>query len=125
MGVQLDDDARDACAAVSSRLSKTGYAARYEPPEKLHVTLAFLGYVEPLRLDEVRFALQAASQCASEFGVVLDKLGAFPHERKPRVVYIGAREQGAGFRRLAFEVRARYAALGFDFRDDAVVHVTI
>lgn len=125
VGVELDDDARNACAAVSSRLSRAGYAARYETPEKLHVTLAFLGYVEPLRLDEMRLALQAASQSAPEFGVVLDKLGAFPHERKPRVVYVGARDQGAAYRTLASGVRARYASLGFDFRDDPVAHVTI
>ena len=125
VGIELDDDARTACTAVAAQLSKTGYAARYELPEKLHVTLAFLGYVEPPRLDEILYALQAASRSASEFGVVLDKVGAFPHERKPRVVYVGAREQGAAFRRLAAGVRARYASLGFAFRDDPVAHVTI
>jgi 2'-5' RNA ligase len=56
---------------------------------------------------------------------MLDKLGAFPHERKPRVVYIGAREQGSTFRALAQRVRSAYAALGFPFEKDAVAHVTI
>jgi 2'-5' RNA ligase len=57
--------------------------------------------------------------------VTLDKLGAFPHERRPRVVYIGARDQGALFRTLAANVRDAYAALGFDFNNDPVAHVTI
>jgi 2'-5' RNA ligase len=57
--------------------------------------------------------------------VVLDKVGAFPHERRPRIVYAGAREQGGAFRLLSAGVRTEYAKLGFSFKDDAVAHVTI
>ena len=59
------------------------------------------------------------------FSIVLDKLGAFPHERKPRVVYAGARDQGADFRFLAGTVRSAYARRGFAFGNDAVAHVTV
>ena len=124
VGIELDDESRRACAAASERLRKTGFAAKYEPPEKLHVTLAFLGYVEPARVEDIVTSLATAANC-SPFGVTLDKLGAFPHERRPRVVFVGAREQGAPFRALAGSVREVYAGLGFEFRDDAVAHVTI
>jgi 2'-5' RNA ligase len=123
-GIALDDGVRAACAGVSQELQKTGYAAKFEAPEKLHVTLAFLGWVEPARVDDVKSALRAAASSAP-FGITLDKIGAFPHERKPRVVFVGAREQGAPFRALAAAVRQRYAALGFDFDNDAVAHVTL
>ncbi len=125
VGIELDDIARDACAGVASRLSKMGYAAKYESPEKLHVTLAFLGYVQPARVTEIGSALCAAAQCVVRFNITLDKLGAFPHERTPRIVYVGARDQGAGFRRLASETRSRYKTLGFEFANDPVAHVTI
>ncbi|MBV8196743.1 MAG: RNA 2',3'-cyclic phosphodiesterase [Candidatus Eremiobacteraeota bacterium] len=125
VGIELDDAARGACAAVADRLCRTGYAAKYELPEKLHITLAFLGYVEPVRVGDVAAAMREIAKGAPRLDVTLDKLGAFPHERKPRVVYVGAREQGAAFRGLASEVRSRYEALGFEFRNDAVAHVTI
>jgi RNA 2',3'-cyclic 3'-phosphodiesterase len=124
-GIALSDPARAACAEVTEELRKTGFAAKYEAPEKLHVTLAFLGFVDPARSGEVVSALRACAARGSPFAVTLDKLGAFPHERRPRVVYIGARDQGARFRRLAAHLREGYAALGFEFRDDAVAHVTI
>jgi 2'-5' RNA ligase len=123
-GVELDGTSRAACAAVCEQLRKTGFTARYEAPEKLHVTLAFLGYVEPTRCASVVDALKAAADAPS-FSVTLDRLGAFPHERKPRIVFVGAREQGVPFRSLAQRVRDVYAALGFEFRNDAVAHVTI
>lgn len=125
VGVELDEEARLRCGAVSEELRKTGLVAKFEAPGKLHVTLAFLGNVTPSRVDEVVSALSASVAGLASFPVTLDRLAAFPHERKPRVAYIGAREQGPPFRALAQRVRSAYAALGFPFEKDAVAHVTI
>ena len=123
-GIVLDDAARANCATASEQLRKTGFTAKYEAPGKLHVTLAFLGNVAGLRYDAIVAALAESVTDRSCFTVALDKLGAFPHERKPRVIYIGAREQGREFRSLAQSVRGAYATLGFTFKDDSVAHVT-
>lgn len=125
VGIALDEEARRACAAVSGTVRKTGFSARFEAPEKLHVTLAFLGFVEPSRSDEIAATLASCARGTKPFAVALDKLGAFPHERRPRVVFVGSREQGTQFRELAARVREAYTALGFEFNDDAVAHVTI
>jgi RNA 2',3'-cyclic 3'-phosphodiesterase len=125
VGIDLDEEARAKCAAVSHALRLTGFDARYEPPEKLHVTLAFLGFVEPRRCEELASTLRATALAARRFALTLDRLGAFPHERRPRVVFVGAREQGSAFRGIAQNVRSAYANLGFAFKDDAVAHVTI
>lgn len=124
IGIALDEVARTRCAAVAEELRRTGFDARYEAVEKLHVTLAFLGNVAPARYAAVVLALDEAARGAP-FDVSLDKIGAFPHERKPRVVYIGAREQGAAFRHLAQSVRSVNERLGFEFKEDPVAHVTI
>jgi RNA 2',3'-cyclic 3'-phosphodiesterase len=125
VGIELDAKARTACSAVAEALGKTGFAAKYEAPEKLHATLAFLGNVDASRYDEIASALVSGIEAAAPFALTLDKLGAFPHERRPRVVYIGSREQGPAFRSLGQHVRGVYAALGFSFGEDAVAHVTI
>jgi RNA 2',3'-cyclic 3'-phosphodiesterase len=125
VGIELDPTARAGCAAAAEQLQRTGFSARYEEPGKLHVTLAFLGNVAAEGYDAIAAALTSAAAGCVPFAVTLDKLGAFPHERKPRVVYVGAREQGRAFRSLANGVRAAYLALGFTFKDDAVAHVTI
>jgi RNA 2',3'-cyclic 3'-phosphodiesterase len=124
-GIALDDGARAGCASVAEALRKTGFAAKYESPEKLHVTLAFLGFVEPSRCESIAAALAACTRRSKPFSVIFDKLGAFPHERRPRVVYVGAREQGLPFRELAANVRDTYGELGFEFDNDPVAHVTI
>jgi RNA 2',3'-cyclic 3'-phosphodiesterase len=125
VGIELDDATRDACAAISERLLATGVSATFESAEKLHLTLAFLGNVDAARDGEIADAMRRAASEVAAFELVLDRVGAFPHERHPRVVYVGARKQGAGFRNAVGIVRSEYAHLGFAFKDDAVAHVTI
>jgi RNA 2',3'-cyclic 3'-phosphodiesterase len=125
VGVTLDETARNACANAARRLQATGFAARYEDPAKFHVTLAFLGNVDAGRSNQIVAAVRQAAAQRMPFAVHLDKLGAFPHERKPRIVYAGARDQGADFRRLAQGVREAFRDCGFDFAEDSVAHVTL
>jgi 2'-5' RNA ligase len=124
-GIELDDGLREACVRASEALRRAGFAARFEAPEKLHVTVAFLGGVEAGRVDGVREALSTAARASARFALRFDRLGAFPHERRPRIVYVGARDQGAPFRSLCANVRAGLERLGFAFDADAVAHVTI
>ena len=124
-GVEIDDVARAACSEVIEELVRSGFAAKFEQPEKLHVTLAFLGNVDvELHAKSIEVLAQTAAATAP-FDVRFDKVGAFPHERKPRIVYVGAREQGREFRMLCARLRGAYAELGFTFKDDAVAHVTV
>ncbi|HET6276566.1 MAG TPA: RNA 2',3'-cyclic phosphodiesterase [Candidatus Cybelea sp.] len=124
-GVELDESVRAACASISEELRRTGFEARYETPEKLHLTLAFLGFVEPFSLNDIIASLASTAARTGRLGVTFDTLGAFPHERRPRVVYAGAREQGSAFRELAAKIRRAYEALDFEFDKDAAAHVTL
>ena len=124
-GIELERRVRAQCASVGARLEAQGVDARFEPAEKLHITLAFLGWVEPEQTEPIHQALRAAASAAAPFTLTLDTIGAFPHERRPRIVWIGSRDQGAPYRRLAYAARAAFEPLGFSFDKDAVAHVTI
>lgn len=124
-GIALREEERRACAAASDALRRCGFAASYEDANKLHLTLAFLGNVPESRCEQMAETLRAAVAGVAVFQIVLDKIGAFPHERRPRVVYAGARDQGAAYRSLARGVREAYAGLGFAFDGDPVAHVTL
>lgn len=124
-GIELDDRVRLQCARVITRLGDHGLDARFEPSEKLHITLAFLGWVQPEQIGPIQEALQLAASAVRPFTLTLDTLGAFPHERRPKIVWIGARDQGAPYRALASSARKAYEPLGFSFDKDAIAHVTI
>jgi 2'-5' RNA ligase len=124
-GIELDSSTRAACGTVIDELQRRGFAAKFEELDKLHVTLAFLGNVDRERHAEIVRVMEQTAAATAPLEVPLDKTGAFPHERRPRVVYVGAREQGRDFRMLCARLRGGYAEIGFDFKDDAVAHVTV
>jgi 2'-5' RNA ligase len=125
VGVALDDASRTACAAAIEALRRSGFAARFEDVAKLHATLAFLGNVDAERFDDIVVAMNQTAASVPAFEIALDKTGAFPNERRPRVVFVGAREHSATFRELCALLRGAYGQRGFAFKDDAVAHVTI
>lgn len=124
-GIELDDRTRAWSAAIAARLRASAFPGRFEEPEKFHITLAFLGWVHPEQVEAIRDVVRFEATRAKPFTMTLDKIGAFPHERKPRIVWLGAHRQGEEFRRLSRGVQAAYERLGFTFTQDAVAHVTI
>lgn len=124
-GIELDNRVRAQCAKIGTRLADHGFDARFEPADKLHITLAFLGWVESERVEALRESLRLAATAVRPFTLTLDALGAFPHERRPKIVWIGSHDQGAPYRMLAGSARHAYEPLGFTFDKDAVAHVTI
>ncbi|HTU83658.1 MAG TPA: RNA 2',3'-cyclic phosphodiesterase [Candidatus Acidoferrales bacterium] len=124
-GLELDGATRDGCAGAAERLQRTGFAARYESADNYHLTLAFLGNVAAGRFAQMTAALRRAANACAAFEICLDKLGAFPHERKPRIVFAGARRQGPKFAAMAATVRDVYRSEGFRLEGDAIAHVTI
>lgn len=124
-GIELDDRVRAQCAKIITRLADHGFDARFEPADKLHITLAFLGWVEPEHVEALRDCLHLAASAVRPFTLTLDTVGAFPHERRPKIVWIGSRDQGAPYRTLANSARKAYEPLGFSFDKNVVAHVTI
>ena len=61
---------------------------RWVRPENLHVTLKFIGEVEPARLDGIRSAL-AAIGLGVPVGLHFRGLGFLPDEKYPRVLWVG------------------------------------
>ncbi|HEY9085966.1 MAG TPA: RNA 2',3'-cyclic phosphodiesterase [Candidatus Tyrphobacter sp.] len=126
IGIELDDETRQRCAAVSERLRASSPNLRLVEPENYHLTLAFLGNVKAEWMAEIERALDATASRHRQFPVTLNRLGAFPHERKPRVIFVGSRGADPAYRALAAGVSAECKRLAFQVEDkDDIPHVTL
>jgi len=125
VGIALDAPTRAALVNASLAFERAGLRARFERAEKLHVTLAFLGSVGSERVAPLIAALRAGVTAIAPFTVRFDALGAFPNDRRARMVWAGARKPDAAFALLARAVRD--AAREFARLDEkqAVLHVTL
>jgi 2'-5' RNA ligase len=110
---ELAPEAREQAAkAIEALRALLGDEARWVQPEKLHLTLKFLGNVDPERLPKL--AQRVAGKLAPEdaFDVELAGLGAFPSARAARVVWLGVSRGAAPLARLARKTDAAAARLG-------------
>jgi len=75
---------------------------RWVRTDNLHITLKFIGEVQPEKLGDIRAALSAVH---SDRSVTLDfrGVGFFPNEKRPRVFWAGI-EASANLARLASDI---------------------
>jgi RNA 2',3'-cyclic 3'-phosphodiesterase len=77
-----------------------------------HLTLRFLGELDPTVVPAVVTALRAAAKREVPFGLTLDGIGAFPSRAAPRVVWVGVSDGRDDVVRLANEISDALVPIG-------------
>jgi 2'-5' RNA ligase len=99
--------------AEIERLRATARGVGWIAPENLHLTLKFLGGVEPARLEGVAAALGRVAAAGAPFDLALHGLGAFPASTRPRILWGGVGAGAPTVVDLAARVDEALATLGF------------
>jgi 2'-5' RNA ligase len=121
------DGLDDGVAEAQAHLPETG-SLRPVDPAGAHVTLKFLGEVDPDRLDDLEAPLDTAVDAAGvgPFAMTVGGFGVFPSLDYISVVWAGVREGGPELTRLHDAVERETTALGFDPADHVfTLHVTL
>jgi 2'-5' RNA ligase len=89
VGIELSGDALEEILRVRSQLigPLTRQGVRFVRPEKLHLTLAFLGSVEEGNVAPLTTALGEIQ--SHPIGLKLSPIGCFPNAQRPKVIWIG------------------------------------
>ena len=75
--------------AIRSLESEIPSGVRWVDPEGIHLTVKFLGDIDPALVEEVLQAMKKAASGSSPFQLNLNGLGVFPNQRRPRVLWAG------------------------------------
>ena len=111
LALNLDFATRNAVLAAQAELKTRSVSGNFTVPENLHLTLAFLGEVEPLRKKELLSLLEFSPE--GPLSLVLSGMGVFPRGSEG-LYWIGTRPDSL-LRDLVRELRKRLAAAGFPF----------
>ncbi len=104
----------------------SGDAFRLTAPEKIHLTLKFLGEVPEEALVRAKESLGPACEGHEPFEVATSDFGVFPSERKARILWAGLGEGSERLRDLARDVESTLAAVGFEREARSYVpHMTL
>jgi 2'-5' RNA ligase len=122
----LGADVRATIARAADRLRREArMSASWVEPENYHITLRFLGEIDPLATVKLKsIALKAAEECGA-FSLTLREIGAFPSLDRARVLWAGG-ETPQGFLSLVDSLNQGLSLLEFpEEPKPAMAHATI
>jgi 2'-5' RNA ligase len=62
---------------------------KWVKPDSIHLTLKFLGNINPEKTSEISAAMANVAQNTKPFLLSVSQLGAFPNTRSPRIIWVG------------------------------------
>ena len=125
VGVELPQDVRTAIHAATVPWRRSLPAFRWTEPEALHLTIAFIGNIDPDHVTPIASAVERAAAALAPVPTGLSRFGSFPERGAARVLWVGLDDPDGGLVRVA---AATTTALGVFLEADERPyhpHVTI
>jgi 2'-5' RNA ligase len=119
LALALPPPLRAEVSAIQDSLRARLRGWRWTRPESIHLTLRFLGEVDDAAVSLLAPGWADAASRSDPLALRIQGLGVFPHRRRPRILWAGARAGGGdGLERLAadLELAARRGGLAPEAR---------
>jgi len=131
VAVDIGDAVRREAARVVSALQMKLEAAKTPPkvvwvkPAALHVTIRFLGEVQPDEVERIK-RLLADPIAMAPFEVQWRGIGTFPNNRHPRALWLGVIKGAAQLAAIEAEISKRLTGAAVEIDDRALLpHLTL
>lgn len=132
IAIELPAPVRSALVEAGRKLERglERGAVRWVKPEAMHLTLRFLGDTDVKLLPGLGAAMDGLSAGRAPFEMRLGGLGCFPNARRPRVIWVGLRDDAgqapAPLLALKRDLDAALRPFGFDPEDKPFqAHLTL
>ena len=89
-------------------------SVRWVKPERMHLTVRFLGDTAVSKLPQIATNLDNVTKQYPSFSLQLSHLGCFPNERRPRVIWVGLQGDTNALVSLKQDVDKSLAPLGWE-----------
>jgi RNA 2',3'-cyclic 3'-phosphodiesterase len=128
VAVDISEAARQTVAAYIENLRNEFRAVRvgWEKPEKLHLTLKFLGDCPENQLPDLEQIVAEIAARTAKFKLRVLDTGIFPNTRNPRVLWIDVEDEAGSLAKINNRLETECEKLGFAReRRGFVPHLTI
>ncbi|MCB2225126.1 MAG: RNA 2',3'-cyclic phosphodiesterase [Desulfarculaceae bacterium] len=114
IALEMPPAVKEHAAGLIKELKSAGADVKWVAPENLHLTLQFLGEVEPERQPGLEAALARACAGRPPLKLAITGCGAFPGIKKPRVIWLGLAGMIEELAEQAKAIQAANQPLGFE-----------
>lgn len=94
-------------------------------PENFHITVKFLGEVEPSVVEPLKALGAQIAERFQKSEIVFDTVGAFPTPNRPRVLWIGSRHPPNVIFDIQEDLEQALTKMGFEAEQHFMPHVTV
>jgi RNA 2',3'-cyclic 3'-phosphodiesterase len=113
IAIELPESVKSFLVKISAELKLCGGPVKWVRPAGIHLTLKFLGSVPSDLLPRIQEAALPLFREQKPTQLHVSGLGAFPHLRKPRVVWAGLEDPAGGLSPLVNSLETVLEPLGF------------
>lgn len=92
IALEIPEDILSTVLSARDKLLGTGQNIRWEPREKLHITLKFLGDTKESLIENISNELQTLIEKTKAFKLELNKFGVFRRGGEPRILWVSMKE---------------------------------
>ena len=124
--IPVDPNIRHHVASITQELRpQVDARASWVRPENYHVTVRFLGEIDPILTVNLKEACQQATAHIPSFDIALDRVGGFPSLDSPRVLWVGGKAPDP-FLNLLSLLDSSLSQLGFPRgHAESIAHITL
>jgi 2'-5' RNA ligase len=112
--IEIPQSIKDRINSLQEILRQIDAQISWTKPSNIHLTLKFLGGIEPARIERVKKALERAANGIAPFEVAVSGSGCFPSARNPRVLWVGFSNVPERLQQLYSNIEDELAREGFE-----------
>jgi 2'-5' RNA ligase len=113
IGVDVGPAIRDRLIALQGKLGEAGTDVKWVEEPNLHVTLLFLGEVEDRQVAKICTIVAETTAHHQSFRLSVERAGAFPTPRKPRILWAGIGDGAESLMALHDDLEKPLTKLGY------------
>ncbi len=114
IALPLPENIENLLGRIIDDLKPLSRAVKWVNSDIIHLTVKFLGETKPELVEPIKKALDRVAPDFSPIECSIDRLGAFPNLKRPRVFWAGLAGQKEILEKLARHVDLEMNALGFE-----------
>ena len=113
IALEIPERIQNQLARIQGTLRNQIQKASWVKPSNIHLTLKFLGDVDPEELESIGEAIEGVASRHRSFALRVGGLGAFPNFARPRVMWAGVKVGGERVSVLAQDINVALSDCGF------------